>query len=191
MTCGDVQLNPGSRWKNPCAICSKPVLCNQRGIQCDGCLVWHHTKCNRIIKSTYDDLANLSCAWFCADCDQLNFSFCFSGSNLDSISTSNSFSRQNSTGKNVASSTPVKDSSTSHLRTKKKTVLRCKLINCQSIKSKKADLELAIDDDHKPDILMGTESSLTSDIYNSDIFPSSYSILRKDDRLSNTHGGSN
>ena len=60
-------------------------------------------------------------------------------------------------------------------------------MNCQSIKSKKADLELVIDD-HEPDILMGTESWLTSDTYNSEIFPSSYSILRKD-RLSNTHGG--
>lgn len=53
-------------------------------------------------------------------------------------------------------------------------------INCQSVKSKVPDLHQVIH--HvKPDIIVGTESWLTSDITNSEIFPKDlYTIYRKD-----------
>ena len=43
---GDVQLNPGPI-RYPCGVeaCGKPVKSNQKGIQCDGCFSWFHTKC--------------------------------------------------------------------------------------------------------------------------------------------------
>ena len=41
---GDVELNPGPI-KFPCAMCSKPVRHNQKGIQCSRCENWSHTAC--------------------------------------------------------------------------------------------------------------------------------------------------
>ena len=67
---GDVELNSGpceeqasaestmiSRktptWKHPCALCSKPVRSNQKGILCDFCDRWHHIKCINMDLKTY------------------------------------------------------------------------------------------------------------------------------------------
>ena len=58
----------------------------------------------------------------------------------------------------------------------------------QIIKSKRADRLEHVIDKHNPDILLGTESWLSPDINNGEIFPSGYTILRKD-RLTSTHGG--
>ena len=41
---GDVAENPGPV-KNPCGKCERPVRSNQRGIQCEDCMFWHHIKC--------------------------------------------------------------------------------------------------------------------------------------------------
>ena len=40
---GDVELNPGP--KPACGLCDKTVRINQRGICCDSCNIWFHTKC--------------------------------------------------------------------------------------------------------------------------------------------------
>ena len=55
------------------------------------------------------------------------------------------------------------------------------------IKKKKARLNAVIDS-AKPDIILGNESWLTSDIKNSEIFPDSFDAVRKD-RASVVHGG--
>jgi hypothetical protein len=41
---GDVAENPGPV-KNPCGKCERPVRSNQRVIQCEDCMFWHHIKC--------------------------------------------------------------------------------------------------------------------------------------------------
>ena len=65
--------------------------------------------------------------------------------------------------------------------------LRILVMNCQSIKNKKAELHTIIDS-AKPDIILGNESWLTPDIKNSEIFPESFDAVRKD-RASDVHGG--
>ena len=65
--------------------------------------------------------------------------------------------------------------------------LRILIMNCQSIKNKKAELHTIIDS-AKPDIILGNESWLTPDIKNLEIFPESFDAVRKD-RVSDAHGG--
>lgn len=42
---GDIALNPGPKYHYPCGARSKPVKVNQKGVQCDSCDAWFHTKC--------------------------------------------------------------------------------------------------------------------------------------------------
>ena len=64
--------------------------------------------------------------------------------------------------------------------------LRILIVNCQSVKNKKAELYTVIDS-AKPDIIIGNASWLTLDIKNSEIFPNSFDAVRKD-RASNADG---
>ena len=66
-------------------------------------------------------------------------------------------------------------------------LLRILVMNCQSIKSKKAELHTIIDS-AKPDIILGNESWLTPAIKNSEIFQESFDAVRKY-RASDAHGG--
>ena len=65
--------------------------------------------------------------------------------------------------------------------------LRILIMNCQSVKNKKAELHTIIDS-AKPDIILGNESWLTPDIKNSEIFPDSFDAIRKN-RVGDAHGG--
>ena len=65
---GDVSQNPGPRWKYPCMLCSQPVKINQKGICCDSCDHWFHTKCLNMDARTYNILSNSSCSWICEQC---------------------------------------------------------------------------------------------------------------------------
>lgn len=71
--CGDINLNPGPV-KYPCGKCSKAVKSNQKGIQCDFCDYWFHTRCLNIDSITYNALANTSCVWGCPECGLPNYS---------------------------------------------------------------------------------------------------------------------
>ena len=63
---------------------------------------------------------------------------------------------------------------------------RILIMNCQSVKNKKAELHTIIDS-AKPDIILGNESWLTPDIKNSEIFPDAFDAIRKD-RVGDAHG---
>ena len=65
--------------------------------------------------------------------------------------------------------------------------LKCLVANCRSVKNKIADIAVLINE-HKPDIVFRNESWLKPDIKNSEIFPDSYKIYRKD-RDNNGRGG--
>ena len=73
------------------------------------------------------------------------------------------------------------------LKSAKRKSLTCLVVNCRSVKNKIADVE-AIIDEYKPDIILGSESWLNSDILSSEIFPANYTVYRKD-RNSKCHGG--
>ena len=65
--------------------------------------------------------------------------------------------------------------------------LTCMTMNCRSAKNKIADIA-AVVDQYKPDIILGTESWLSSNIESNEIFPKGYKIFRKD-RPDDCHGG--
>ena len=66
--------------------------------------------------------------------------------------------------------------------------LKILIMNCQSVKNKKAEIQTMIDS-AKPDIILGNESWLTPDKKrNSKIFPDSFDAIRKD-RVGDAHGG--
>ena len=65
--------------------------------------------------------------------------------------------------------------------------LRISIMNCQSIKYKKAELHIIIDS-AKPHIILENESWLTPGIKNSEIFPDSLDAVQKD-RASDALGG--
>ena len=67
---GDIESNPGPV-QYPCTVCEKPVKRNQRGIMCDGCSQWTHTRCGGVEEAEYLLLtAQESCEWFCPSCVQ-------------------------------------------------------------------------------------------------------------------------
>lgn len=71
---GDIQPNPGPNWRYPSGACTKPVKVNQKGVQCDVCDHWYHTKCCSMGDETYNTLANTPYVWLCVNCDQPSYS---------------------------------------------------------------------------------------------------------------------
>ena len=70
---------------------------------------------------------------------------------------------------------------------KKTTKLKGMIINCNGLKSSLRSTEFqALLELHNPDLVLGTESKLQNDIPSSSIFPSNYTVFRKD---RNVHGG--
>ena len=71
---GDIEMNPGpqreSKWKFPCGVCSRPVMKNQPGVQCDKCDLWVHGSCAGISSSEYLSLQHSADPWFCDDCQR-------------------------------------------------------------------------------------------------------------------------
>ena len=88
---GDISSNPGPNRKFPCGVCEKPVKRNQRGVCCDQCNTWIHTRCCSMSSGTYEELANTSCIWICPTCELLSFSGSILHSDVD-LNTRNSFS---------------------------------------------------------------------------------------------------
>jgi hypothetical protein len=64
---GDIAENPGPI-KFPCGSCAKPVKKNQKGIQCEDCLFWHHIKCINLPVTDYITLSESSDSWYCSRC---------------------------------------------------------------------------------------------------------------------------
>ncbi len=69
LACGDVHPCPGPNYKYPCGVCHKPVKVYQKGILCDTCVLWYHTKCINMTNAEYFRLAdNVDEPWECPDC---------------------------------------------------------------------------------------------------------------------------
>lgn len=51
-----------------CFICTLGVQNNQKGLQCDVCLNWWHTKCLNISDQKYAFLKSDNVSWFCDNC---------------------------------------------------------------------------------------------------------------------------
>lgn len=67
-------------WKFPCSVCCKPVKCNQKGLYCDLCNRWCHSRCSDVSDIQYAHLSALGpeSPWYCQACtiQQLPFADC-------------------------------------------------------------------------------------------------------------------
>ena len=186
---GDLELNPGpcSATRFPCGSCNQAVTVKTRGIQCDGCDIWFHPCCIGMDSREFRELGNSSAVWFYNHCGLLNISPTLFNYEVE---TSNFFEslRDSTTGsenleRNALHSPSPEPSvigeprSTSSQRPKKSNnqklnrhSLKVLNINCQSLPAKKEPF-LCLIDQHKPDIIIGTESWLTSQHTDNECFP--------------------
>ncbi len=204
----DIQLNPGPRApKYPCGSCGKAVTWKHKAICCDSCDIWYHIQCENMRSVIYDCMQNSNTSWECIRCGMPNFSTTLfdltkldsnnnpysvlsdSSLNLDPFNESNN----SSIGSPLYTSSPSKATfqTKPKYQHKSKTPsikpLRILNLNCQSIKNKISEFHTLIDS-VKPDIIFGTESWLNSDILDSEIFPGSYTVHRRD-RVGKQGGG--
>ncbi len=213
---GDIELNPGPDF--PCKICSLECDWTTYAVQCDECSFWFHAECMHMnISQEYAALEDSDVVWICSECGEPNYSSSLLSSFL--TSTANSFSVLTSVSSEddikspIAASSPkynkLTNSSSSNLleggrrvkwsqkpksstsRVVKINKISVMTINFQSVKNKAAELAICLNT-YKPDILIGTESWLSEDVSNSEIFPPEYCAIRKDrppNLRGQSHGG--
>lgn len=205
----DTELNPGPTSLSdashfPCGTCDVSVGWEDRGICCDSCNIWYHIDCQGMstaMYSIYNRSLSNSIAWECLRCGMPNYSTSLfdTYASLDLHNRFDSLSSlsdpdspvPNSLGSPTAASSPIvlqpKGAKSKTAKAVLNHPLRILIMNCQSIKNKKAELHAVIDS-AKPDIILGNESWLSPEIKNSEIFPDSYDAIRKD-RVGDAHGG--
>lgn len=191
LLCGDININPGTAWKYPCGLCKKPVKCNQLGLQCDSCDSWLHVRCLEMNIDDYENLANSSCSWICPNCDLPNFSTTLLDSSTGSIVLCNSFDILSTNCTQTTSGTPRGNMNCTNVpkpdKSSKRNKLRGMIINCNGLKSlEHSNYFQALLELHDPDFVLGTESKLHPGIPTYSIFPSTYTVFRKD---RNGYGG--
>ena len=165
----------------PCGNCQLPIICEHQGLQCDMCNHFFHAPCQRLGDCLYDYLSNTNCSWHCTKCNSLNFSQA-SSQNLSCLTSNNRFNILNTTEQDFAptsSPTPVKE--TRQKAQKSETPLKAALINFQSIREKKPQFYSFVET-YKPDIIVGTKTWLSPDIFDSEYFPPElgYTVHRRD-----------
>ena len=182
----DIEVNPGPRPpKFPCGSCGKAVRNGQNAIHCESCDQWYHIECEGLGAEVLQVLCEHdSYSWICLNCGLPNFSTGLFDETLSSLHTSNSFESLDPSHCQV-SSTPLKPNDHQNrpttLTPKKLKILN---VNFQSVVNKVPDLQCLIDTE-TPDIIVGTESWLSIDIRDSEIFPPGYTPYRAD-RVSKT-----
>lgn len=180
-----VEQNPGPRTpKYACAICSKDCKWSQKALACDECDHWYHATCTGIDTLEYVDLANTSVSWHCVVCNTCNYSTVLydlldsADSNTYSVLSSNqsyasaSDSLMSSPGHPQAASSPKPNKPKASPSKRQQSSLRILIINFQSIKNKRNDLQVLLEST-RPDVILGTESWLSDKIHSKEIFPDS------------------
>jgi hypothetical protein len=155
-----VELNPGpinssnNDTKYPCYVCNESVLWTEKGVACDRCDQWFHTKCINMSTQTYIGLDN-SANWFCNKCESPNsLNSIYQSVHIDSISSKNSLlnstnfsengnSSLNNLGSPIASSSPKKGGKYKIKRNINS--LRVLSVNFQSARSKSHETALLIE----------------------------------------------
>ena len=168
---------------------------SHNALQCDGCDIWSHAACMDMSSREYRQLGKTSSVWICCRCGLRNIDsslFRSRGSshddNNDLYSTSNTSalsSAAGSPGPPQLASTPNRTSTpTTWHRSPGLVIVN---VNWQSVTAKKLPLHHMIES-VKPDVIVGTESWLKSDIASSEVFPlEDYQVIRKD--RTNRKGG--
>ena len=186
---GHVEHNPGPYTpKFPCMLCSKAVKWGQRALACDSCDKWCHVSCMAMSTADYDQLANSSVTWICSSCNTPNFtklydsilvdnnSFeCLSSASMDSIALSSPTS--STMGSPSATSSPKKSRAPNSQRSRRE--LRTIVLNFQRIKNKVPETQVLIDS-ADPDVILGSETWLNSNVFSSEVLPTNYNVFRRD-----------
>ena len=207
---GQIESNPGPGPSTdvptafPCAVCGDEVHANDPAILCDHCDFWCHIHCVGISSHSYEVLTNnsRSFAWTCFQCNSINIGSSSSFQELD-VTQSNRYSLlQEELGVDEEYSPPVSQQTSTptsspvgHTKPphfcfpskSKKNIFKVMTVNCNGLKSgaKKSGFLAAVAH-HSPDFILGCESKLDDSISTYSIFPSNYSVYRKD---RNRHGG--
>ena len=182
-----MEVNPGPRnWKYPCGVCAKPVKSNQRGVQCDVCTMWLHTRCIGISNEEYAELQGSDESWCCKKCltealplhDVSDTDSIFDAPADSTVNTSQDSSltptSANGHKENRQQQSPSPPKSLSILYT-----------NCRSLLPKLDHLRL-LACTQTPHIIAITETWLDTTISNSEAMIPGYQVVRRDrDR----HGG--
>ena len=194
MLCGDIHPNPGPRsLKYPCGICSKAVTNSCKAIQCDHCDIWIHNKCSGITNSRYEHhQIDSKLTFICPNCEMPTFlqlidSHILCSSNqfeyLPDETTENSIPSIHSPSSFRPPPFAMSSPDPSRTRNPKEAKRGFKIIsiNCNSLigLGKRAELQ-AIIDEYQPHVILGQESKLGAEHANSEIFPSNYTVRRKD-----------
>ena len=178
----DIELNPGPRTpKYPCGSCGKAVKNTQNSIQCDKCSTWHHIECQGMGIEVHKVMVNHeSYSWSCMNCGLPNFNTTFFDWSFSSLETSNSFScLDTQTPQPPLTPTPAKKLSQKFHRKQNPGRLKVLNINFRSVVNKVPEFHCLVDAE-KPDIIVGTESWLSPDICNSEVYPPGYVAFRAD-----------
>ncbi|PFX13965.1 putative RNA-directed DNA polymerase from transposon X-element [Stylophora pistillata] len=185
---GDIQINPGPTWKFPCGSCNILVKKNQRGIQCDLCDLWYHTKCCAIGDDSYCILANSSCSWLCVSCGFPSFSNSLSETDFD---LQNSFSSRESLTQDTPNmnstfipqeTSPCSSGSRNRRKQRKpRNKIAGMILNCNDLKGTDHITKFqALLDLYNPDVILGTESKRCLEVSTYSIFPQNYTVFRRD-----------
>jgi len=191
LACGDISTNPGPSSRFNCGLCDHRVTWRDQGVCCDECGIWYHVACQSIGRSTLGALNSSGVSWVCCSCNCPNYSAVYSYRSTDlsnafeALSTSGSTSEQRS----IASPIPLATSSpnykcTSQMSNKSSCrPIRLLNLNARSLNKKKVDFCNLVEST-QPDVIVCTESWLTSDITTGEIFSQDlakqYSVFRRD-----------
>jgi len=164
---GDIELNPGPRqYKHPCGVCSKPVKSNQKGIQCEVCNFWLHTRCIGIPDDEYRQLQSSVDPWCCKRCQEEALPY-HNVSNSDYIfNTSNPASVLNTSAHHSTTSAPQSPSPS----------LTVLYTNCRSILPKLDHLRILVTA-HNPHIIAICETWLDANITNDELLIPGFSVI--------------
>ena len=161
---GQIEPNPGPRApKYPCGECHKAVKWGKPSIQCDNCDTWYHKECIQMISVNFQaHVDNSDLSWICCGCALPNSSSLFDS--FTSQNTSIDSTLDSSPGPPSHHSSPVAQ------KRKKNTVKRLKIqvINFDSLYAKRNVLSASVLDDD-PDMIIGCETPLDSNIFYSEI----------------------
>ena len=160
-----------------CKCCNSIVNWSSLALQCDGCNKWTHKQCLNMSNSEYQRLEGLESIWLCNNCGFNNIHpSIFSNQNSSLNDSSFTIDLTNSPGPPPFSSSPTRPARKPHQQTQ----LRIINVNCQSVLAKRFEFNHMIESVN-PDIVIGTESWLHSNITNNSVFPTShYTVYRKD-----------
>ncbi len=185
LSCGDIHPCPGPnrpKYKFPCGDCQKPVKSNQKGIQCDVCDLWYHTKCLKMCDTEYFRFANdVTIPWECSDCEcPYKFTDSFFNLTLNSTVSTASESEESFSELNLVSDFI-------QLRKKHKRNFIVSHININSLQYKFDELSIILR--HKlVDCLFVSETKFNESHMSDKYKVTDYTLYRKDN-LSDRGGG--